>query len=150
MQFEQCKDTAIKLTKRKSSKPLQTESITRIANRSVQPFFLHRSRHKVPILYSGCLFPMGDLEPRLIYYFFGLSKPITLDLDLYLSNNWQTSILEYHAQQHLHPFSRFCTDDRSVPILCNGTPLLMGIWTSIYYMVPWAHPSSQPKRHLDR
>jgi len=25
-----------------------------------------------------------------------------------------------------------------------------GIWTPILYMVPWAHPSPQPKRHLDR
>jgi len=28
--------------------------------------------------------------------------------------------------------------------------LPMGIWTPIEYMVPWAHQSSQPKRHLDR
>jgi len=26
----------------------------------------------------------------------------------------------------------------------------MGIWTPIYYMLPWAHPSPNPKRHLDR
>ena len=26
----------------------------------------------------------------------------------------------------------------------------MGIWTTIQYMIPWAHPSPQPKRHLDR
>jgi len=27
---------------------------------------------------------------------------------------------------------------------------LRGIWNPIWYMLPWAHPSLQPKRHLDR
>jgi len=41
-------------------------------------------------------------------------------------------------------------------IVCNGRPYLpnlslpMGIWTSISDIIPWAHPSPQPKRHLDR
>jgi len=54
---------------------------------------------------------------------------------------------------------------RSVPIIYNGTllplsklPLLMGDladWhqcnrPNLRYMVPWAHPSPQPKRQLDR
>jgi len=26
----------------------------------------------------------------------------------------------------------------------------MGIWTFMQLMIPWAHPSPQPKRHLDQ
>jgi len=29
-------------------------------------------------------------------------------------------------------------------------PSRVGIWTPIYYMVPWANPSPHPKRHYDR
>jgi len=28
-------------------------------------------------------------------------------------------------------------------------PFLWGIWTPIQHTIPWAHPSPQPKRHLD-
>jgi len=47
---------------------------------------------------------------------------------------------------------------QSVPILHNAMPLSLlklplpngGIWTLIYYMVPWVHLSPQPKLRLDR
>jgi len=29
-------------------------------------------------------------------------------------------------------------------------PLRRGIWSPVYHMVPWAHLSPQPKRHLHR
>jgi len=29
-------------------------------------------------------------------------------------------------------------------------PFPWGIWTPMYYVVPWAHPSHHPERHLDR
>jgi len=32
----------------------------------------------------------------------------------------------------------------------QNCPFPFGIWTPILYVVPWAHPSPQPKRHLDR
>jgi len=37
----------------------------------------------------------------------------------------------------------------AVPSPKKHLPFPTGIWTAIY-MVPWAHPSSQPKRHLDQ
>jgi len=62
-------------------------------------------------------------------------------------------------KRHLHRFSHFCTAHRTVshftmallfPSKVQNCPLPWGIWTPIEYMVPWAHPSPQPKRHLDR
>jgi len=32
---------------------------------------------------------------------------------------------------------------------CHGN-VPQYLWTSISHMIPWAHPSPQPKRHLDR
>jgi len=36
------------------------------------------------------------------------------------------------------------------PLLPQNCLFPWRIWASIYYMVPWAHPSSQPKGHLYR
>jgi len=53
-------------------------------------------------------------------------------------------------------FSRFRTGDRRVSLYftvgCPSPPskLPMGDLDSHLYMVPWAHPSPQPKQHLDR
>ena len=54
---------------------------------------------------------------------------------------------------HLDGFSRFCTDDRRLslyftmgrPFPPQNFPFPWGIWTAILYMVPWVHPSPQPK-----
>jgi len=41
------------------------------------------------------------------------------------------------------------------PYTVNGRPFHQncpfprGIWIPILHMIPWAHPSPQPKRHLD-
>jgi len=43
--------------------------------------------------------------------------------------------------------SAFCRADNVSPQNC---PFALGIWTSIWHMVPWAHPSPHPKRYLDR
>ena len=70
---------------------------------------------------------------------------------------WAT---ESCRKRHLDRFSRFCTAHgrRS---LYSGPPLspqnflfALGIWTSAHIihgsLVPWAHPSPQPQRHLDQ
>jgi len=62
------------------------------------------------------------------------------------------------SKRHLDRFSRFCTDDHRVflyftmgrPFPPQNCPFPWGIWTSIQYVVPWAHLSPQPNRHLDR
>jgi len=38
----------------------------------------------------------------------------------------------------------------AAPSSPSKLPLSMGIWNSTQYMVPWVHPSPQPKRHLGR
>jgi len=58
--------------------------------------------------------------------------------------------------RHHHRFSRFCTDDRRVSLYFTREPLPLKIAPSHgdvdphLIMVPWAHPSPQPKLHLDR
>jgi len=60
------------------------------------------------------------------------------------------------TKRHHFRFSRFCTDDRRVSLYFttgrtfppSKLPLPMGDLDPI--MVPWAHPSTQPKWHLDR
>jgi len=56
-----------------------------------------------------------------------------------------------YAKRHLDRFSRFCTDNHSVPIFYNGMPRLLKIVPTnradvdpMKEMVPWAHPSPQP------
>jgi len=63
-----------------------------------------------------------------------------------------------NTKQHLDCFGHFCTahgretlyftTDRPFPHL--KLPLLMGDLDPIQYMVHWARPRPQPKRHLDR
>jgi len=62
-----------------------------------------------------------------------------------------------HLKRRLDQFSRFCTADGRVPILCNGPilspsklPLRVGDLDPIWYVFPWAHQIPQPKPHLDR
>jgi len=118
------------------------ESITQRANLSVH-LFLYSLRQKVPILYNGqpfpqnCPFSWGSGSPS-IHDSLGESEPIV-----------QTASRSVQPFLHRWP--------QSVPLLYNG-PLLppqnclfpWRIWTPIEYLVPWAHPSPQPKWHLDR
>jgi len=61
-------------------------------------------------------------------------------------------------QRHLDRFNRFFTDDRRAslyftmgrPFPPQNCPFPWGMWTPIYYMVPWAFSSPQPKRYLDQ
>ena len=61
-------------------------------------------------------------------------------------------------QKHHDRFSRFRTGDRKVSLYFTmGRPFPLKIVPShertgpnLIYMVPWAHPSPQPKRHLNR
>ena len=86
-----------------------------------------------PVPPQNCRFSWGDLDPHLIHGSLGPPKSTT-----------QT------ASRSVQPFSH--RGPQSVPRLYNGTPPqnCPWIWTAIQYMVPWAHPSPQPKRHLDR
>jgi len=111
-----------------------------MANGLVQQF-LHRSRQKVPILYSGCPFPKNcpypwrDLEPHPPHDSLGPSEPIT-----------QTASRSVQPFLHRRP--------QGVPILYNGMPISpLKIAHSHRGSGPpsntWAHPSPQPNRHLD-
>jgi len=77
---------------------------------------------------------MGDVGPQLMH---GPSESIT-----------------QMASRSVQPF--FHSSRQKVLILYNGPPFPQncpfpwGIWTTVQYMIPWAHPSPQPKRHLDR
>jgi len=62
-----------------------------------------------------------------------------------------------NPKRYLDRFGRFCTVHRRVSLYFTtaAPPLKIApshgrIGTPIEYMVPWAHPSLQPKRHLDR
>jgi len=65
------------------------------------------------------------------------------------SNLWLPGPIWPKPKWHLHWLSPFCTDDHSVPIFHNRTPLPqklplpMGDLDPIWYMVSWAHPSPQ-------
>jgi len=121
---------------------LQPNFTAQMANQSVQPF-LHSSWQKAPIVYNGQPFPpklpliMGGSGPHLIHDSLGKSKPTI-----------QTA--SRSVQLFLH------TSLQSVPILYNGTPLPLQncpfSWGSGPQsdMVPEAHQSPQPKRHLNR
>jgi len=121
-----------------------SKSTTQTANRSVKPF-LHSSWQKVPTLYNGhrfpqnCPFSWGELDP--IQFMIPWANPSP------------------QSKRHHDQFSRFCTGDCRVSLYFTmGCPFPLlknapshGIWLPIYYMVPCtAHPSPQPKRHLDR
>jgi len=69
--------------------------------------------------------------------------------------------LSPNPKRHLDRFSRFCTAHSRVAILYKlqraaPFPLNIPIPTEdldphlIRYIIPWAHPSPQPKRHFDR
>jgi len=118
------------------------EFTTQTTNRLVKPF-LH-SRQKVPIVYNGRPYP-----PELPLPMRGSGAP---------SNTWFTGSMRAHnpnstsigsavfAQMSaecpytLQCFTRFPTK----------LPLPMGDLDLMYYMIPWAHPSPQPKWQLDR
>jgi len=81
-------------------------------------------------------FPMGDLDP--------------------LSNTIPWAHESSEPKQDIDRFSHFCTDDCRVSLyftmVCPFPPqncrFPCGMWT--WKMVPWAHLSPQPQRHLDR
>jgi len=61
-----------------------------------------------------------------------------------------------YPKRHLDWFSRFCTSRQRVSILYNGPPFSLKIALShrgsgphLINVVPWTHPSTQPKPHLD-
>jgi len=113
-----------------------TESITQMVSRSVQPF-LHRSRQSVAI-YGPPPCPLKLPLP-------------TRDLDTYLTHD-SLGPFEPTAQtasRSVQPFLH--RRSQSVSTLYNGTPLLVGEdLDHSSNTVPWAHPSPQPKRYLDR
>ena len=121
------------------------ESITQTGSRSVQPF-LHSLLQQsvvghVPLIITPS---HGDLYPHLIRG--SLGPP---DSASQTASRFSIGSAVLHSSR------------QSVPILHNGPPFPSlkiahsgsdsGMLTpSNTYMVLWAHPSPQPKRHLDR
>jgi len=65
--------------------------------------------------------------------------------------------LSLQHKQHLNAFSHFSITHGRVSLGMPGhvlspknCPFPWGIWTPIQHMVPWTHPSQNPKQHLDR
>jgi len=60
-----------------------------------------------------------------------------------------------NPKRHLDWFSHFCTahgkwyTSQQLPLSPSNLPLHIGDLNPILYMVPWAHLSPEPKRHLD-
>ena len=74
------------------------------------------------------------------------------------SNTIPWAHLSSQPKLHLYRFSRICTDDRRVSLYFTmGAPLFSletapshgGSGPPFNTLVPWAHPSPQPKRHLN-
>ena len=123
------------------------ESTTQTANRSVQPL-LHSSRQKVSILYNGR--PFSPIFPLLM----GVWTP---------SNSWFLGPFWAHNPNGVKSVQAFSHRwPQSVPIFYNGilqwdapfpSKLPLRICRDldpIKHMIPWANPSPQRKRHLDR
>jgi len=62
---------------------------------------------------------------------------------LYL--NWFSHICTAHGRESLYFTMGHLYPPQNRPLRIHGW-----IWTPISYMLPWANPSPQPKRHLDQ
>ena len=117
------------------------ESITQTASPSVKPF-LHSSRQCRQAC-PGISFPLKIAPshrgsgPYLIHAFFGPYMSIT-------------QMASRSVQPFLHSLQQNVITDIGACPSPSKLPLPMGIWTTIWHMVPWIHPTQHPKWHLDR
>ena len=78
----------------------------------------------------------------------------------HLANVIELMLLSVHPspqpKRQIDWFRHLCCSRQKVPVLYNeqpfpqNCPFSLGIWTSIWFMIPWAIPRSQSKQHDDR